>query len=187
MVYDVIIGDGADYSIGKARRFTPAEEAQLAGWLLVPGFHPVGEPKELKHIHFEDMPKRRCDGVFPSPCGSSRVWIITSEESAAYAAEDERRAAEELAARKAEEVADLERLISLCESQRDYGAGLWEGLPGRAEVTGRLKTLNNILNEGGEGHLPHICCAEEYEWAKTRLAALRAGRGRLVGRILVVD
>lgn len=174
--YDVICCDGADYFVRKARRFTGEEKVGFSADCRETGFYGIaGSRKELEHIHSGDLPRRRCDGWFPG--SGCHAWIITAEESAAYVALNERRAVEKVAARRAKKIEDMERLISACESQRDHGRGMWAGLPTKAEANRRLKALNNILNEGGDGFLPHIYSIEEYEWAKARLAALREGKG----------
>lgn len=156
---NVIIRRGAgDCSLGR-------------GVKLEAGKYEVETEIALRHINLEDLPKRGRDGWAPG--WNVDIWELTDAEASAYEAEDERRGKAKNTTRRAAEIAKLEDVVACCEEQQANGRGLWEGLPNRAELNNRLRTLNNILNEGGEGFVPHIYSKEEYERAKTRLSELR--------------
>lgn len=70
------------------------------------------------------------------------------------------------AAEIAEEIADAEQIIAKAEAQQD--------IPDRAEAQRRMKRYNDINNEGREGYVPYIVSREEYEYAKMKLAKLKA-------------
>lgn len=70
------------------------------------------------------------------------------------------------AAEIAEEIADAEQIVAKAEAQQD--------IPDRAEAQRRMKRYNDINNEGREGYVPYIVSREEYEYAKMKLAKLKA-------------
>lgn len=57
-----------------------------------------------------------------------------------------------------EKVESAKKTIAKAENQKD--------IPTREEAKRRMKQYNDVMNEGGEGYVPYIISAEEYEYAK---------------------
>jgi len=74
----------------------------------------------------------------------------TSAEVSEYKAQEEKKKA-------AERIKYAEETVRKAEAQKEI-------LP-RAELERRMKLLNDVLNEGGEGYLPRLVSKEEYESA----------------------
>ncbi len=154
---------GYGISVRRARRFTEEEKPRYTEWFRETGFVGLGDTQHLKHITWDDLPRRKSDGSFRG-C-DNRAWIVTPEEAEAYIALDKRRGEEKAALERAQEIEDLERLVARIEQQGD--------IPTQEEARRRMRRYNDIMNEGGEGYVPHIYSDKEYVWAKDRLAALR--------------
>lgn len=56
------------------------------------------------------------------------------------------------------EVEHAQKVIRMAEAQKD--------IPSQAEARRRMRQYNDLMNEGGEGYVPHIYSIEEYEAAK---------------------
>lgn len=149
-------------TITTARRFTADEAKQYAEWFRSRGFVSVGDHIPLEQIKNRDLPSRECDGEF---CGcNNRAWIITEAEKANYIALNNAR---EEAAEKAERegrITALQKAIKQAEEQTD--------LPTEEEAQRRTKIWINVVNEGGEGYVPHIITRREYDRYKNELEKL---------------
>lgn len=74
----------------------------------------------------------------------------TTDEVKAYKAEQRRK-------EKEEELKRAKELIAKAEKQKT--------IPPKAEANRLMRQYNDIMNEGGEGFVPHIISREEYDYA----------------------
>lgn len=109
-------------------------------------------PSELWDI----VPQDSWVGSF---CGSSgSVYRITREQWDRLAELNAKRKAEEEEEEKVERISWLKSSIKKAEEQMHGGK-----LPSRAEAKKISTHYRNVINEGGDGFVPHYYCDEEYE------------------------
>lgn len=120
----------------------------------------VEHGESLPFIHAVDRPDRKADGEYLG-C-SNAVYIINEEQRAAYIALNEDRKAErEKKERKEEREYMQRRLESAMRQTKLYT---------REEAERMCQSWINVVNEGGEGYVPHYYTAEEVKHIQKWLA-----------------
>lgn len=118
----------------------------------------MGDYIDLPHITWQDLTALQGRETYSFPGCGNRSYEITDAEWDAFITLNNARAAEsDDDAAKAEINAAME-IITKAEAQAD--------IPTAAEAADRIKQYNNVYNEGGEGYVPEIITAEQYEQAK---------------------
>lgn len=74
----------------------------------------------------------------------------TTDEVKAYKADQKRK-------ERAEEIERAKKLMAKAEKQKT--------IPAKAEAKRMMRQYNELMNEGGEGFVPHIISREEYDYA----------------------
>lgn len=146
-----------------ARHLTDEERRHILPEYQDTTFVGVGSGVKLEYIKHSDMPDRPYDGSFMG-C-NNQTWIITQAEWDEYVTLNNIRKSVAEAEAIQDEIDALEARKAAAERQQD--------LPSAEEAARRVKAWNDLYNEGGEGYVPHIYSAEEYEHICSRLAELK--------------
>ena len=88
------------------------------------------------------------------------AWLAECMDQGTSAAVKERREVKNRE-REEETAQYAQSVIAKAEAQRE--------IPAEAEAHRRMREYNEVMNEGGEGYVPHIVSLEEYDWAKSVL------------------
>lgn len=148
-------------SLQKARTLTDSEKAKFLP--EVRNTTLVALPEDAVSLEYitpselwDIVPQDSWVGSF---CGSSgSVYRITREQWDRLAELDAKRKAEEEGEEKVERISRLKSSIKKAEEQMRDGK-----LPSRAEAKKLFEHYRNVINEGGDGFVPHYYCDEEYE------------------------
>lgn len=121
-----------------------------------------------KHINHEDMMTINFgSGVVVGLTASNKAKVMDAIESLKAEVTPAGVETEEEKAKKEKAAAERKRaeyVVAECEKRLEHGA-----LKTRAEAKIWLENYNNAMNEGGEGFLPKVWTAEDYEEAKAVL------------------
>lgn len=164
-VYDY----GTRGELVEARKPTADEAARFVASVRDQMLYGTGIRVDVPHVGITAVPlnwwKERKIYAFPG-CGNQAVEITDEEWDMLVAlnAQLEKKAAEK---KRQEKIEELERVISRAERQQE--------IPTPEKAHRMIVAWNNVENEGGEGFVPTIIDAHLYEWAKKRLAELKAG------------
>lgn len=154
-------------TLQSAQYFSEADKQQFSPDYQDRMMRPVGDASiSLEHLRWYDLfsviGKEQCAGEF---CGcSNQVYIITREQWDTLAALDAKKGAEKAENEKMQEIAALKAHIARAELQMRDGR-----LPDRQEARRKWTEYNNVMNEGGEGYVPHFYAQEEYDSLVSRL------------------
>lgn len=150
---------GGDAILQVARRLAPSEAANYAAWYRALCMIGLGEAIKLPTLDWRDMPNRPRDGELRD---NSQAWVITQAEWNAYIALDAER---QEAQRIREEAKTRAKMLDIiARADRQGGAYTTE------EAKRRTTAWINVVNEGGEGYVPHYVTVDAVERAKAWLA-----------------
>lgn len=151
--------------LSKAREFTEEEKSHYTDDFKDKGFISLGRSTKLEELMWNDvlevLQNREHDGSFPG-C-NNYVYIINQKEWQELTDKNNCKKAVREEEKRKELIKKYKEIIQNCESQKLYT---------NEEAAKKRTQYNNLMNEGGEGYVPHYYTINEYEEAKKQLEKL---------------